>query len=354
MIDLSVSCKVTASLTRSIVKTWSRSIRSRAVLLDVALLVVLAMPAGAQEGRRLRAGYASLSGNITPLWAAREAGIFKKNGLDIDLIAFPAGTEGMAAIIAGEIEFLAIAGSTTASAAIGGAEVFTMALINDRLLTSLVVGPAIQKPEDLRGKSIGISRFGTSIDTAARIAIQHYGMEPIKDVSLVQVGAVSSAVASLRGGRIHAAILSYPTIIYARREGFREMLDIASLGTPYAANGITLRRSFMQQKREVTLSYLKSILEAIARIKKDKPFAMEVMGKYLRTKDKELLDQTYDFAITRYLKARPYPTAEAFRSVIDELAQVNPKAKGQDPHRFYDDSLLQELDKSGFINALYR
>src|ERR1044071_6016001 len=110
----------------------------------------------------------------------------------------------------------------------------------------------------------------------------------------------------------------------------------------------------MQQKREVTLSYLKSILEAIARIKKDKPFAVEVMGKYLRTKDKELLDQTYDFAVTKYLKARPYPTAEAFRSVSDELAQVNPKAKGQDPRRFYDDSILQELDKAGFIDALYR
>lgn len=330
------------------------SSRWRPALVAVILTLSGVTLTSAQEGRRLRAGYASLSGNITPLWAAREAGIFKKNGLDIDLIAFPAGTEGMAAMIAGEIEFLAIAASTTTSAAIGGAEVLTIALINDRLLTSLVVGPTIQKPEDLRGKSIGISRFGTSIDTAARIAIQHYGMEPIKDVSLVQVGAVSSAVAALRGGRIHAAILSYPTIIHARREGFREMLDIASLGMPYAANGITLRRSFMQQKRDVTLNYLKSIVEAIARVKKDKSFAMEVMGKYLRTKDKELLEQTYDFSITKYLKARPFPTAEAFRSVIDELALINPKAKGQEPRKFYDDSLLQELDKNGLINALYR
>ncbi|TMA64265.1 MAG: ABC transporter substrate-binding protein [Deltaproteobacteria bacterium] len=320
----------------------------------LAVLVFSAATATAQEGRKIRAGYASLSGNITPLWAAREAGLFKKHGLDIDLIAFPSGTEGMAAMIAGEIEFLAIAGSTTASAAIGGADVLSMALINDRLLTSLVVGPAIQKPEDLKGKSIGISRFGTSIDTAARIAIQHYGLEPIKDVSLVQVGAVSSAVAALRGGRIHAAILSYPTIIQARREGFREILDIASLGTPYAANGITLRRSFMQQRREIAANFLRAFLEAIARVKKDKPFAMEVMGKYLRTKDRELLDETYEFAITKYLKSRPYPSAEAFRSVINELAQVNPKAKGQDPRRFYDDSILQELDKSGFINALYR
>jgi NitT/TauT family transport system substrate-binding protein len=311
-------------------------------------------PSAAQEGRRLRAGYASLSGNITSLWAAKEAGLFKKYGLDIDLIAFPSGTEGMAAMIAGEIEFLAIAGATTASAAIGGADVASVALINDRLLTSLVVGPAIQRPEDLKNKSIGISRFGTSIDTAARIAIQHYGLEPIKDVSLVQVGAVSSAVASLRGGRIHGAILSYPTIIHARREGFREMLDIASLGTPYAANGLTMRRSFMQQRREISVNFLKAYVESIARVKKDKGLAVDVMGKYLRISDRALLEETYDFSITKYLKARPFPTPEAFRSVIDELALVNPKAKGQDPRRFYDDTILQELDKSGFIAALYR
>ena len=324
------------------------------VILLWSVLSFSAASASAQDGRRLRAGYASLSGNITSLWAAKETGLFKKYGLEIDLIAFPSGTEGMAAMIAGEIEFLAIAGATTASAAIGGADVASVALINDRLLTSLVVGQAIQKPEDLKNKSIGISRFGTSIDTAARIAIQHYGFEPIKDVSLVQVGAVSSAVASLRGGRIHGAILSYPTIIHARRDGFREMLDIASLGAPYAANGITMRRSFMQQRRETSVNFLKAFVESIARVKKDKTLAVDVMGKYLRITDRALLEETYDFAITKYLKARPFPTAEAFRSVIDELAQVNPKAKGQDPRRFYDDTILQELDKSGFIGALYR
>jgi len=170
----------------------------------------------------------------------------------------------------------------------------------------------------------------------------------------VQVGAVSSAVAALRGGRIQAAVLSYPTIIHARREGFRELLDIASLGTPYAANGVTVRRNFLQQRRDVAVNYLKAFLEGIARVKKDKPFALDVMGKYLRINDREILGETYDFAITKYLKARPYPSVEAFRSVIHELAQVNPKAKGQDPRRFYDDTILHDLDKSGFIDALYR
>src|SRR5574342_164266 len=192
-----------------------------ACLLSTIFLSAICAPA--QEGRRLRAAYTSFSGNMTPLWAARDGGYFKKYGLDIDLISMPSGNEGMNALIAGELEFLAIAGSTTATAAIGGADVVALATTIDHLVASLAVIPAIQKPEDLKGKSVGISRFGTSTDTAARVAIHHYGLEPIKEVSLVQVGAVSSAVAALRGGRIQAAILSYPTIIHARREGFREM-----------------------------------------------------------------------------------------------------------------------------------
>jgi ABC-type nitrate/sulfonate/bicarbonate transport system substrate-binding protein len=115
-----------------------------------------------------------------------------------------------------------------------------------------------------------------------------------------------------------------------------------------------LRRSFLQQRRELVTNYVKAILEAIARIKKDKAFAVDVMTKYLRTKDKEVLDGTYDVSVTKYLKRIPLPTAEAFRTVLEELAEVNPKAKGQDPRKFYDDSILRELEKSGFINALNR
>ncbi len=319
--------------------------------IQVALSIAMV---SAQEGRRLRAGYAALSGNMAPYWAAKDAGYYKKYGLDIDLVAFPSGTEGMAAMIAGEIEFLAIAGSTTASAAIGGSDVISLAITTERLVSSLMVNPAIQRAEELRGKAVGISRFGTSIDTAARMALHHYGLEAMKDVMLVQVGAVSSGLASLRGGRIQGAILSYPALIQARREGFRELLDIASLGVPYASTGITVRKSFLNQRRDVVASYVKSILEATARIKRDKPFTIEMMMKYFRTKDREMMEETYEVSVNKYLKRIPTPTAESFRTVVEELAQVNPKAKGQDPKRFYDDSILQELDKSGFIAALSR
>jgi len=324
------------------------------VIVFLCACTLFAGPVPAQEGRRLRAGYASLSGNMVPYWAAKDAGLYKKYGLDIDLVAFPSGTEGMAAMIAGEIEFLAIAGSTTASAAIGGSDVVSLAITTERLVTSLMTIPSIQRPEELKGKAVGISRFGTSIDTAARMAIQHFGMEPVRDVSLVQAGAVSANLAAMRGGRIQAAILSYPSIIQARREGYRELLDIASLGVPYASTGITVRKSFMAQRRDVVLNYVKSILEATARIKRDKAFTIDMMMKYFRTKDREMMEETYEVSVIKYLKRVPIPTTESFRTVVDELSMVNPKAKGQDPKRFYDDSILQELDKSGFIGSLNR
>lgn len=307
-----------------------------------------------QEMRKLRAAFTSISGNMTPLWAAREGGSFKRYGLDVELISMPSGNEGINALIAGELQFLAIAGSTTATAAVGGAEVLALATTIDRLVTSLVVGPSIQKPEDLKGKSVGISRFGTSIDTAARLAIQHYGLEPIKDVAITQIGAMSSLLAALRSNRIQAAILSYPSITQARREGYREMLDVASLGMPYASTGITTRRALLQQDPKLAVDYVKAVVEAIARLKKDKEFGLGVMSKYLRTKDKDVLEETYEVSVVKYLKKVPLPSPEAFQSVLDELAERNPKAKGQDPKKFYDDSIVRELEKSGFIDSLYR
>jgi NitT/TauT family transport system substrate-binding protein len=348
-----VRCRMTSSRGRNCARLTSGA-RISLALAVIALSFMTAVSISAQEGRRLRAGYTSISGNMLPLWAAREGGYFKKYGLEFDLISMPSGTEGMNALIANELEFLAIAGSTTASAALGGADVVTLATTVERLVAFLVVAPSIQKPEELKGKSVGISRFGTSIDTGARIAIQHYGLEPVKDVSIVQIGAVASILSAMRGGRIQAAILTYPSIIQARREGYREMLDIASLGMPYASTGITVRRSYLQQRHDTVTSYVKAVVEGIARVKKDKPFALDVMKKYLRTSDKEILEGTYEISVAKYLKRVPYPTAEAFRSVLDELAQVNPKAKGQDPKKFFDDSILQELDKSGFVNAVNR
>src|SRR5919202_465028 len=195
----------------------------------------------AEAPRKVRMAFTSLSGSMIPPWIAREAGIFGKHGLEVEVIATPSGVEGMNALIAGEVQFLQIAGGTTVSAALGGADVMILGTTIDTFVQNLMSRPEIERAEQLKGKSLGISRFGTSIDTGARVALRHFGLVPEKDVAIVQVGSVESTVLAMQGNRVQAGILSYPSIARAKKLGDRTLLDIASLGIPYASTGMTTR-----------------------------------------------------------------------------------------------------------------
>lgn len=333
--------------------------KNKACLLSLALGLFLTFPqvSGAAEPptpRKVRMAFTSLSGSMAPPWVAKEAGIFSKHGLDVEVIATPSGVEGMNALIAGEIQFLQIAGGTTVSAAVGGADVMIIATTIGTFVQNLVVRPEIEKPEQLRGKSIGISRFGTSIDTGARIALRHFGLVPEKDVAIVQIGSIESIVPAIQGNRVQGGILSYPSISQAKKLGNRVLLDISSLGIPYASTGVTTRGKLIHDDPDLVRRYMAAQVEAIARMKKDKKLTLTVMGKYLRTKDQEILSESYEVYVQKYLLKEPLPTVEAVRSVLDELASRNPKAKDQDPKKFFDDSFVRQFEASGFIDGLYR
>lgn len=304
--------------------------------------------------RKIRVAITSLSGSMSPPWIAREAGIFRKHGLEVEVIAMPSGVEGMNALIAGEVLFLQISGGTTAGAAVAGAEVVVIATTVGTLVQNLVARPEIEKPEQLRGKSLGITRFGTSIDTGARLALRHFGLLPEKDVAIVQIGGMESIVPAMQGNRVQAGILSYPAITRAKQLGYHDLLDIASLGIPYASMGVTTGAKLIREEPDLVRRYTAAQVEAIARMKRDKKFTMGVMGKFLRTSDPELLSEAYEIYAQKYLLKVPLPTVEAMRPVLEELALRNPKAKGQDPRKFFDDSFVRELQAKGFIDNLYR
>ena len=188
------------------------------LLLLLALSIVsapYALAADAQPPRKVRMAFTSLSSVMCPPWIAREVGIFSKHGLDVEVIATPTGVEGMNALIAGEVQFLQISGGTTASAALGGADVMVVGTTLDALVQNLIARPEIEKAEQLKGKSVGITRFGTSIDVGARLALKHFGLAPEKEVAIVQVGGMESMVTALQTNRIQAGILSYPAITQA-------------------------------------------------------------------------------------------------------------------------------------------
>ncbi len=332
-------------------------IRRLLAFLFLALSLVpapYALAADVQPLRKVRMAFTSLSSVMCPPWIARELGIFHKYGLDVEVIATPTGVEGMNALIAGELQFLQISGGTTASAALGGADVMVVGTTLDALVQSLMARPEIEKAEQLKGKSVGITRFGTSIDVGARMALKHFGLVPEKDVAIVQVGGMESMVTALQTNRIQAGILSYPAITQALKLGHRTLLDVASLGIPYAFTGMTTRGRLIKEDPDLVRRYMMAQTEAIARAKRDKNMALKVMGKYLRTTNPNALAESYDIDVQKYLLRVPLTTAEAMKSVLDDLAGRIPKAKDADPRKFFDDSFVRQMQSSGFIDALYK
>ncbi len=313
--------------------------------------------AGAAEPsslRKIRVAITSISGSMVPPWAANEAGIFKKYGLQVEVIATPSGIQGTNALIANEISFLQIAGSTTTGAAVGGADLKIVATMTATLVLNLAVRPEIEKPEQLRGKSIGISRFGTSLHSGARLAAKHYGLEPGKDVHIVEIGAGDWIVGAMQGNRVQAGVFGYPATGRAVKFGNRVMLHLPSLNIPYASTGVSTRGDIIRDDPDLVRRYLSAQIEAIALMKKDRPFTLKVLSKYLRTNDMDLLNESYEIQIAKYMQKTPLPTAEAVRSVLDELTDRNPKAKDLDPNKFFDDRFVRQLQAENFIDPLYR
>src|SRR5262244_677113 len=210
----------------------------------VSCLMSVTVPPGAAEQATLKkipAAVTSISGSMAPPWAAHEAGIFRKYGLQVEVIAMPSGIQGISALIAGEVTFVQIAGGTTAGAAVSGADVKIVATTVGTLLLNLVVRPEIENPEQLRGKNIGISRYGTSLHTGARIAAKHFDLEPGKDVAIVEIGSGDWIVGALQGGRVQAAVFGYPATSRAVKVGNRVLLHLPTLNIPYASTGVSTR-----------------------------------------------------------------------------------------------------------------
>src|ERR1044071_2669262 len=304
--------------------------------------------------RKIRAAVTAISGGMSPPWAAHEAGIFAKHGLQVEVIATPSGLQGMNTLIAREVDFVQIAGGTTAGAAVSGADVKIVATTVGTLLQNLVVRPEIEKPEQLRGKSVGISRYGTSLHTGARLALRHFGMEGGRDVAIVEIGSGDWIVGALQGSRIQAGVVGYPATSKAVKLGNRVLLHIPTLNISYASTGVSTRGELIRNDPDLVRRYLAAEIEAIALMKKDRAFATKILRKYLRLDDPELLAETYDVQIAKYLMKVPLTTTEAVRSIMDELAERNPKAREQDPSKFFDDRFIRALDASGFMEAVYR
>ena len=250
-----------------------------------------------------------------------------------------------------------MAGTAVMDAEIAGEDLAMIAGFYNTYPYSLVVAPDIQTANDLRGKSLGISKPGTAIDSATRTALNILGLDPDKDVALLSIGVAAQSLAAMQAGRISGTVLAVPELNEAQKLGYRVLVDLPSLKIPYQFIGIATTRSYLKQNRQVAINFMKAIIEALALMKTDQEGTQAVLAKYLQLDTKEqaeLLDQAYNVVVLGQIPKVPYPTLEGYRTILNDLSKTNPNATKFQPEDAVDLSIVQELEASGFIDNLYK
>ena len=301
---------------------------------------------------KMTLGYGSISTNHFPAWMAKESGIFRENGLDVELVYFRGGTTAMMALLSRETPISEIAGPSVVSASLRGTDVV---MIAGGVVTSdqwLVTRPDIKAAEQLKGGSVATSVYGGSSDFLARMALKKIGLTPVKDVAIVQSGGVPERLGALEKGKVQAAMLGVTEALMAQKKGFNAL---AAATQVYQASGVATTRRFIRERPDIVRRYIKSQIEAVHRIKTDRETAKKVLLKYLGPQDKDVLEKRYDYASAdERLPPKQYPTLEGIKNILESIAETDPKAKTAKPEDFVDMSFIKELDKSGFVDDLYK
>ena len=312
----------------------------------LAVVLALATTAPAQELKRIKIGYPAVSYNQVHIWVAKDAGLFKKHGLDAEVIFFRGGQMATQALVAGDPPIVNI--GTVVQAGLQGHDVVLIASSESAYNYSVVARPGVAKIEQLKGKRLGVSGFGSASHNAALILLKKFNLEPNKDVAVVVAGPTMERLAAVDAGRIDATILTPSEMPRARKQGLVEVYDMLDLGIEVQGNGFATSRSFIRSNREIALSALKGYVEALFYIPRNREETRRITAKYMRTTDPEVLDATYDWFVKRVSK-KPYPTLKGIQYLLDEVASKLPNAKSAKPEQFVDLSLLQQLEREGFF-----
>ena len=323
------------------------------IMLIFVVVAGASSPSAAQDKKleRIRIGGGSAGAPQMTMWFAKEAGFYEKHGLAIEAISIPGSSMAIQAMLSGEVPIIQLGGTASMQANLAGADTVIVATILKKFLFSIFSRPDITRISELKGKLFGATRFGTLSDFASRFALEKNGLNPERDITMVQTGGQPETVLALLTGKVQAAALSVPATMRARKANMRELLDMAKLEGTIHQNGVVTTRKYLKTNEDTVRRFLRAYIEGAALAKKDKAFATKVMSKYLATNDRELLDDAYE-RVTLHLEIPPYPSVEGVSVLLKTLEKAQPKAREAKPEDFIDSRLVRELDKSGFIDRL--
>lgn len=314
----------------------------------IAALAVAAALASATAARAqtIHLSYSGNSGQNIPFWVTYDSGMFKKYGLNTDLVLIAGGLTNIQAIMANEIRFSYLGAASPIQAAVQGADVVMLATVYPLMPYGLITGSGIRTAADLKGKRAAVSRIGGIEEVAIRSAMEKLGLGP-KDMTFIQAGPDALRIAAVEAGSVSAAAVAPPALFTAVGRGLHIIADLGALGIKYPTSVIAARRATVTQDRATAKRFLMALIEGLNIFKQKKDYAMQVTAKYTKQKDPQILSQTYDY----FAKNVPLmPLTDP--AVIEAGLAATEKPGAKSAKDLYDNSLLQELEKEGFLQKI--
>ena len=313
-------------------------------LLSLLLEVILLKP-GLATAANINVVWTSEVGQFAPLWITKEAKLFEKYGNQVQLIFIQGASSAAAALSSGDAQVGMFSPQVVVSTP--ALDLVMFGRLGNTMDNRIYARKGIKSLKEV--KRLAISRFGSNADFAARYLLQREGLRPDTDVALLQVGNQANRIAAVETANADAAMLTPPMTLQARKLGMTLIADASKLGIPYSSLFFVSRRPYVTKNRADLVNFTKAMIEGVHYYKANKEFSMKVIGKYMKVEDREVIEENfreYDFPL------KPYPAKEYFALPIQEVGKKDPKVLKEDPDRFADQSLVKELDASGFIDRL--
>lgn len=324
----------------------------RALLFGILLSVLVGSDLFAAD--RMRIAYSSISGAYIGIWMAHDAGLFAKEGLDDQIIFIPSATQLAQVTVAGDVDIASLGGGPMIAAALSGADLKIIGNNVNKMIFSMHTKPEVKSIEELRGKRIGVTRFGSSSDVSARYALRKFNLDPNKDVILMQLGQMSSIFGALKSGAIEGAMVSPPTQFLSEKIGFKELVSVTDMDFAYPNPAMAAPGELIRKRPDLIDRFMRAYVRGMHRARNDRELTIKTLAKYTTVTDPVLLGKTYDFYVGKVVERTPYVNMRGIQNAIDDLARTLPAAKNAKPEQFVDLRFLDRIEKSGLLKELYK
>jgi NitT/TauT family transport system substrate-binding protein len=323
----------------------------RFVTYKYLLLVILAFPCAA-SAQKLMVGYSGITAIQAPFWIMKDAGQLKQEGLDANLVYIAASSTMAQAMMAGEVAISTANSQAVVDTGLQGGDLVALGAIVNFVALYVIAAPEIKTVADLKGKPVGVTRFGATTDFAMQMYLKKYGLEPVRDVPIIQIGGLPELAAALSKKSIYAAAMSYPMGLVAQQAGMKVLANLAKEEIPFLHQGLTTTRRFVKDHRAQAKAFVRAYGSAVHFMHSRKEESKAIVARYTKVTDPRMLEGTMQYAYD-FVEKVPLVKREAIQVTLDESGKKNPKAKQAKPEQFYDNSLVQELVKEGFFASLW-